>query len=149
MLIGLDPLLGPELLAALRAMGHGDEIALVDANFPAAARAQRLVRYDGHAVTRLLSAVLSVLPLDDFEDATFSMAVAGDPEHVPDAVADMAGMLRGAGHDRAIIALERDAFYVRASACFAIVATGEARLYGNIILRKGVVRAPTAAIGVK
>ncbi len=149
MLIGLDPLLGPDLLAALRAMGHGDEIALVDANFPAAARAQRLVRCDGHALIRMLSAILCVLPLDDFDDAAFSMAVVGDPDCVPDAVADMANALRGAGHDRPIVALERHAFYARAAACFAIIATGEARLYGNIILRKGTIRPPSAGHGVK
>ena len=44
MLKGIDPLLGPELLATLRAMGHADEIAIVDANFPAAANARRRSR---------------------------------------------------------------------------------------------------------
>ena len=50
MLKGIDPILGPELLATLRAMGHADEIAIVDANFPAAANARRLIRAEG--VTR-------------------------------------------------------------------------------------------------
>ena len=44
MLKGLDPLLGPELLATLRAMGHAAEVAVVDANCPAAANARRLIR---------------------------------------------------------------------------------------------------------
>ena len=35
MLKGIDPVLGPELLAILRGMGHGDEIAVVDGNYPA------------------------------------------------------------------------------------------------------------------
>jgi L-fucose mutarotase len=35
--------------------------------------------------------------------------------------------------------LERYKFYERARQCFAIVATGERRLYGNVILKKGVI----------
>jgi L-fucose mutarotase/ribose pyranase (RbsD/FucU family) len=37
MLWGIDPLLDADLLYALRRMGHGDEIAIVDANFPSIA----------------------------------------------------------------------------------------------------------------
>ena len=35
MLKNIPPILGPDLLGILRAMGHGDEIAIVDANYPA------------------------------------------------------------------------------------------------------------------
>jgi L-fucose mutarotase len=63
MLKGLNPLLGPELLKTLRAMGHGDEIAIVDGNYPADADAKRLVRMDGHNATNILDAILSVMPL--------------------------------------------------------------------------------------
>src|SRR5262245_50933021 len=78
MLKGLDPLLGPDLLATLRAMGHGDEIALVDANFPAQANARRLLRADGIDAVVMVRAVLSVLPLDDFvTHAALRMAVVG------------------------------------------------------------------------
>ena len=79
MLKGLDPLLSPDLLHVLRAMGHGDEIAIVDANFPAPSNARRLIRLDGVDTVRALDAVLSVLPLDDFVDcAAFRMSVVGD-----------------------------------------------------------------------
>ena len=64
MLKGLNPLLGPELLKVLRAMGHGDEIAIVDGNYPADTDAKRLVRMDGHSATAILDAILSVMPLD-------------------------------------------------------------------------------------
>ena len=50
MLKGLDPVLGPALLSTLRAMGHGDEIALVDGNYPGEEHARRLVRADGLTV---------------------------------------------------------------------------------------------------
>ena len=43
MLWGIDPLLDADLLYALRRMGHGDEIAIVDANFPAASTATQTV----------------------------------------------------------------------------------------------------------
>ncbi|MGH2602150.1 MAG: RbsD/FucU family protein, partial [Dehalococcoidia bacterium] len=69
MLKGLDPLLSADLLHVLRAMGHGDELVIVDANFPAAAIGRRVVRMDGVSATRALEAVLSVMPLDDFMDA--------------------------------------------------------------------------------
>ena len=53
MLKGIDPVLGPELLAILRGMGHGDEIAVVDGNYPAETDAKRLVRMDGHDAPRI------------------------------------------------------------------------------------------------
>jgi len=54
----INPLLSPELLMVLRSMGHGDEIAVVDANFPAASMARRLVRLDGLAATAVTEAIL-------------------------------------------------------------------------------------------
>ena len=64
MLIGIPPLLGPDFLATLRAIGHGDELAIVDGNYPALDHARRLVRADGHGVLAVVQAVLTVLPLD-------------------------------------------------------------------------------------
>jgi L-fucose mutarotase len=138
MLKGLDPILSPELLQTLRAMGHGDEIALVDANFPATAMARRLLRLDGLSVTAVLGAVLSVMPLDDFVDeAAWRMEVVGDPAAEQPVFAEIA---RHEGPRFGLAARERFAFYERAQAAYAIVATGETRLYGNVILKKGVVR---------
>src|SRR5687768_8043513 len=90
MLLGIDPLLGPECLATLRAMGHGDSIVLADANFPASSSAQRLLRMDGVSLLHALRAVLSVLPIDDFDpDPLSSMQVVGKPEVVPPIVREM------------------------------------------------------------
>ena len=83
MLKGIDPLLGPDLLCALRAMGHGDEIAIVDANYPAQAHAKRCVRADGHSATAMLEAILTILPLDRFvETAAFRPAPPDQPAHL-------------------------------------------------------------------
>jgi L-fucose mutarotase len=141
MLKTLDPLLGPDLLHALASMGHGDEIAVVDANFPGAACARRLVRLDGVSAPRVLEAILSLLPLDTFVDAPLStMAVVGDNAAVPEAVRDFESVARKAhGGTVRLTALERNAFYARAKEAFVIVQTGETRLYGNVLARKGVV----------
>jgi L-fucose mutarotase len=142
MLRGLDPLLHTDLLHVLASMGHGDELAVVDANFPAAAVARRLVRLDGVGAPRALAAVLSVLPLDDFVEApAHVMAVVGDPLAVPEVVRELQPLVdRAAGRPVRLPALERFAFYERARQAFAVLRTGEARPYGNIILTKGVVR---------
>ena len=142
MLKGLDPLLSPDLLKTLRAMGHGDEIALVDANFPASSLGPPTLRLDGVSATAALDAILSVMPLDDFvAPACWRMEVVGAPEAEQPIFAEFRAIVaarEGAGF--ALGALERHAFYARAAMAFAIVATGETRLYGNILLKKGVVR---------
>jgi L-fucose mutarotase len=138
MLIGLDPLLTPDLLHALAAMGHGDRIALVDANYPAT-RGRRLIGLPGADTPSVLRAVLSVMPLDDFEpDPAQVMQVVGDPAAVPEVVAAFNALLGriGAG---AATGVERHAFYAAAAEAYAIVLTGERRFYGNILLTKGVV----------
>jgi L-fucose mutarotase len=141
MLKGIDPLLGPDLLHALAAMGHGDEIAIVDANFPAAATARRLIRVDGAGAPAVLSAVLSLLPLDTFTDTPAAvMAVVGDAGALPPPVLEFQSILDGASKASVRMArLERSDFYERARRAFAVVATGERRFYGNILLTKGVV----------
>ncbi len=133
MLIGLDPLLTPDLLHALAAMGHGDRIALVDANYPAT-RGRRLVPLAGVDAPRALAAMLSVLPVE----AAATMQVIGDASAVPPAVAEMAALLAASGAPAAT-SLERHEFYAAAESAYAIVATGERRFYGNILLTKGVV----------
>lgn len=141
MLKGIDPLLGPDLLHALAAMGHGDEIAIVDANFPAAAIARRLIRVDGAGAPAVLSAVLSLIPLDSFTDTPATvMAVVGDPGAVPPPVREFQSVLDDvSGAHVRIATLERSEFYDRARRAFAVVATGERRFYGNILVTKGVV----------
>ena len=139
MLLGLDPLLSPDLLHALGSAGHGDRIAIVDANFPAASTARRLIPLHGANATAALAAVLSVLPVDTFEpDPVVVMEMVGAPEHTPEAVAEFTRLLAGAGVAPPA-RLPRHEFYHAAREAYAVVLTGERRLYGNIILTKGVV----------
>jgi L-fucose mutarotase len=141
MLIGLDPLLGPDLLHTLRAMGHGDDMVLADANFPGAATARRLVRTGGCDLEAMLTAVLSVLPLDRTEPhAAAAMEVVGDPSHREVVHQEIAAVVNGRGQSAVELHyLERHALYARARAAFAVVQTGERRFYGNVILRKGTI----------
>jgi L-fucose mutarotase len=138
MLKGIDPKLGPDLLRALRAMGHGDEIAIVDANYPADAHAQRCVRADGHSATDMLGAILSVLPLDRMVDeAAFRPVPPDQPAHAVHAEFD--AIIGAHEPGLAVKTLRGEAFYSRVKSAYLIVATGERRLYGNIVLRKGVI----------
>ncbi|MFC5522367.1 RbsD/FucU family protein [Polaromonas jejuensis] len=143
MLKNVPPLLSPDALHALASMGHGDEVAIVDANFPAARIAQqggaRLVQLAGASATEALKAVLQVLPLDNFvPEAAWTMQVVGDASAVPEPVAEFAAALRQAGEQPAV-SLERFDFYRRAQSAFVVLRSGEARKYGNILLRKGVI----------
>lgn len=142
MLKTLDPLLTPDLLRALRAMGHGDEIALVDANFPAENLGPPVIRLDGVSVTTALDAVLSVLPLDTFVPvAALRMEVVGAPDAEEPIFAEFRSIIAAReGAEFVLGKLERYDFYARARQAFAVVATGERRLYGNIVLKKGVIR---------
>ncbi|PWJ82351.1 L-fucose mutarotase [Pseudaminobacter salicylatoxidans] len=141
MLRGIDPILSPDLLQILRAMGHGDDIVIADANFPAEAMASRLVRLDGIDAPCVLQAVLSVMPLDNFvDDPAITMQIVGESESIPPVVERFQMVIDAVADNVAkIVAVERFDFYARARQAFAVVQTGERRLYGNIILKKGVV----------
>jgi L-fucose mutarotase len=146
MLRNIDPILSPDLLRILAGMGHGDEIVIADANFPGESCGKRLVRLDGIDAVRVLRAVLSIMPLDSFvEDRAVSMAVVGDPDTVPPVVAMFQQAIdEGADNPAPIQPIERFAFYDRSRAAYAVIQTGELRLYGNVILKKGVIFPPTA-----
>ena len=140
MLKGLNPLLGPDLLKVLCAMGHGDEIAVVDGNYPADTDAKRLVRLDGHSATHILEAILSVMPLDEMvPDSAFRPAAYLDPKRMEPVFEDFEKIIKKWEPQRHITALVGADFYNRVKGCYAIVASSESRLYGNIILKKGVI----------
>ncbi len=147
MLKGLSPLLTADLLHALRAMGHGDELAVVDANFPAARLATRLIELPGTTSPQALAAILTVFPVDTASaPAAYTMEVVDDPQAVPAPVADFAAVFTT--HDLAdceIGHLERRAFHDRASRAFAIVRTGDMRPYADLLLIKGAVNPPDPA----
>ncbi|MGR3434297.1 MAG: RbsD/FucU family protein [Shimia sp.] len=139
MLIGIDPLLSPDLLRTLRAMGHGEEIAIVDANFPGEGFGRRCLRADGLAATDMLRAVLSVMPVDTFVDDPIAVMERVEGGTAPIVEEFTAIVRETADHPAPLTPMERFAFYDRAKAAHAVLQTGERRLYGNIIVKKGVV----------
>ena len=146
MLKGIDPLLNADVLQALRAMGHGDDVVLCDTNFPAdsVARATvlgRLLRLDNVTAARAARAVLSVMPLDSFVDAPASrMEVVGKPNEIPVVQQEVQAEVDAAeGRSWPMGSVERFAFYERAKAAYAVIQTGERRFYGCFALRKGVI----------
>jgi L-fucose mutarotase len=140
MLKGIHPLLGPDLLHALRSMGHGDDIVIVDANFPASFLGPRVVRADGVDAVAMAEAILTHMPLDTFvPEAAWRMEVVGDPGAVPEVCATFQEIVHRHAGDFTIHSVERFAFYEMARKAACIVATTEARLYGNLILKMGVV----------
>ena len=147
MLKNVDPMLSPELLSALRTMGHGDEIAIVDANYPAASSGRPVIRMDAApSTTRVAEAVLSLMPLDEFVPcAAFHMQVVNDPAGEMPIFAEFRALLERYEPKAAKLeGIERFAFYERAKRAYCVIATGEARGYGCFIFKKGVELAPDA-----
>ncbi len=146
MLKGIDNRLNAEVLACLRAMGHGDVVIVCDTNFPAdsVARATvtgRLLRMENLTCGAAMQAILSVLPLDTFvDDFAGRMEVVGAPDEVPPVQAEVQAEIdRAEGRARPMISIERFAFYDMARAAYAVIQTGERRFYGCFMLRKGVI----------
>jgi len=141
MLIGIPALLGPDFLSILRAMGHGDELAIVDGNYPAQEHGRRVLRADGHGAIEVIDAVLRVLPVDDFvPQALFCASVNGDPTKLDPVHHEMIAVCARRAPGMPVTPLAGADFYERVKAAYAVVATSEPRLYGNFIVRKGVIR---------
>ena len=146
MLKNIDPLLNADVLYALRAMGHGDELVLVDTNFPADSVARQtplghLLRIDAPTLAQAAAAVLSVMPLDGFiEDAAMRMEVIDAPDEIPAVQQEVQQAIDAAeGKPWPVGSIERFAFYERARKAYCVIQTGERRFYGCFILSKGVI----------
>lgn len=142
MLKGVPNIISPELLKILMEMGHGDEIVLADGNFPAASVARRLVRADGHNIPELLEAILKFFPLDIYVDsAVVLMAVVPGDNVKPTIWEKYREIIKKSGEEfKDFEMVERFAFYERAAKAYAVIATSEAALYANVILKKGVIK---------
>ncbi len=144
MLKGIDPLLTPELLMHLCAMGHGEWVAVVDANFTAdfLSNGKPVVRLPGHSLERVSQAVLSVLPLatDVAQPAAYMHACNTPPDHRTPAQQALAHLLSQEGFaDDQVEAVERYAFYDKIKGASLIVQSGESTAYGNALFCKGVI----------
>ncbi|RWK43916.1 RbsD/FucU family protein [Mesorhizobium sp.] len=145
MLKGINPLLNADVLQALRAMGHGDDLIIADTNFPSDSVARqtvlgRLLRIDAPAAD-VVKAVLSLYPLDTFvDDAAARMEIVGKPDEIPAVQQEVQSEIDAAeGKAWPMISVERYAFYERAKKAYCVIQTGERRFYGCFAFRKGVV----------
>jgi len=145
MLKGINPLLNADVLGALRAMGHGDDLIIADTNFPSESIARvtvsgRLLRIDRSAA-EVVEAVLSVYPLDTFvDDAAARMEIVGAPDEVPPVQQEVQAKIDAAnGTPLPMLPIERYAFYERARNAYAVIQTHERRFYGCFAFRKGVI----------
>ena len=144
MLIGIDPILNADVLYALRAMGHGDDLIIADTNFPTDSVARETVlgevlRID-RPVAEVVRAVLSIYPIDTFvDDAAARMEVVGEPNTILPVMQEVQAEVTAMGGPDPMMPVERYAFYGRAKQAYAVIQTGERRFYGFFALRKGVI----------
>ncbi|MDG4881247.1 RbsD/FucU family protein [Mesorhizobium sp. WSM4884] len=145
MLKGINPLLNADVLQALRAMGHGDDLIIADTNFPSDSVAKqtvlgKLLRIDAPAA-EVVKAVLSLYPLDSFvNDAAARMEIVGKPNEIPPVQKEVQKEIDAAeGKSWPMISIERYAFYERAKKAYCVIQTGERRFYGCFAFRKGVI----------
>ncbi len=146
MLKSIDPVLNADVLFALRAMGHGDDIVICDTNFPADAVARqtalgRLLRIDNVTAARAARAILSLLPLDSFvEHPARRMEIVDKPDEIPPVQAEVQKEIdAAAGKSLPMGSVERFAFYELAKKAYCVVQTGERRFYGCFAFKKGVI----------
>uniref|UniRef100_A0A3P9JY19 Fucose mutarotase n=1 Tax=Oryzias latipes TaxID=8090 RepID=A0A3P9JY19_ORYLA len=145
---GIPSVLSPDLLYVLAKMGHGDELVFADANFPASsvcACGPKEIRADGLKIPQLLEAILKLLPLDTYVPCPAAVMDLVDTDKQKGLSVPVweiySNLLNQAGCKSPLEKVERFAFYERAKKSYAVVATGETALYGNLILKKGVIPA--------
>lgn len=137
MLKGIDPFLGPDLLCWLAQMGHGDVIAVVDRNFPAYGGGPRVWESPQATADSAIAAVLSVFPLDQYDDAPLRHMLVDDGTDGP-ALADVQAVAEAAeGRTVGVAGVDRMDFYPLAARAFATIRTGETRPYACFLLAKG------------
>jgi L-fucose mutarotase len=137
MLKGVPSIISPDLLAILAQMGHGDELVISDAHFPAYSVNPKVVRVDAASSPEMMKAITKLIELDQYvEKPVMMMAPVPGDSLDPELMAECREIL-GENADR-IDFIERFAFYDRAKTAYAVVVTGESRIYGNIIVKKGV-----------
>lgn len=139
MLKGVPKIISPELLKALCEMGHGDELVIADANFPCNSVNSHVIRADGISGTDMLKAILKLIPTDTYVDSNILLmkTINGDP--TPEIWKDYEKIAQS-DKDAKVEKIERTVFYEKAKNAYLVIATGEKRIYANVIVRKGVIK---------
>ena len=142
MLKGISKIVSPELVKVLCEMGHGDEIVIADGDFPSENFGKRVIRADGISGTAMLDACLQLIPLDTYSDPNFILMQLMDCDkgRINPVIWEEYKKI-ASSHDANVRVgnIDRFEFYERAKNAYAVIATGEAAVYANIILKKGVI----------
>lgn len=146
MLQGISKILTGDMLKVLCDMGHGDEIIIADANFPGEGLAKRLIRCPGVSSSELLNEIADIFPLDfaytkypaAVLDLTPSDVESGMP--TPETWKEYTKILSERYENFELGKIERFNFYNRTKSAYAVIMTGEERVYGDLLLTKGVVK---------
>ncbi|XP_047616266.1 fucose mutarotase isoform X2 [Phacochoerus africanus] len=138
----------PRLRGPTAAANGAGRSVLADVNFPTSSVCRcgpEEIRADGLGIPQLLEAVLTLLPLDTYVESPAAVMelVPSDRERglQTPVWTSYQSILLQAGcrtSQSSLTVIERFEFYERAKKAFAVVATGETALYGNLILKKGV-----------
>jgi len=141
MLKGIDPVLSGEMLKVLDEMGHGDQLLLVDRNYPAVSSGKQVIRLGEVTVVRAATAILSVFPLDSFVPHPLErMEVENDQTKTTlpqDKVLTIARKACSQSLEYGVI--PRLDFYNRARAAYVVIHTLDDQPYGCFIFQKGVI----------
>lgn len=132
----ISPVLNGEMLHVICDMGHGEEIVISDANFPAHSVCDNVIRADGIPAARLLEGIAPLFTLDQYSTPVIMMSPVRGGALDPAVEVRYRAAL---GYTNTIERLERQKFYERAKKARAVIVSGEMAKYGNVILKKGVV----------
>ncbi len=144
MLENVSKILTGDLLKILCDMGHGDTIVIADANFPGNLN-ERQLRYPGVNVGDILKAILDIFPFDYAytENPVCAMEMTdGDKKRgipTPPAWGEFEEIIGSRYEGKKLGHIDRFEFYEKTKKAYAVVITGEERIYGNLLITKGCV----------
>ena len=142
-------LLHPQILQALAKAGHGSKVLISDGNYPHSTKRGRnaevvyLNLTAGHpTVTEVLKVLVTAIPIEAAEVIDYARSGLNALEEDPPIWAEFRQVLGEAKINPELQKIERFKFYDAAGTgdvCLTI-ATGEQRIYANLLLTIGVVK---------
>ena len=120
MIIGINSILSPDLLATLRVKWHGGKIAIVDVNYPALEHARMLIRLGGLTLRSVMDAVSSGLPVNEIHYQIVKFC-------------------KNMYQKKSVVPLMAGDFYAHVENCHIVILTSKPCLYENFITPKGII----------
>lgn len=142
MLLNIPKILSPELLKKMCEMGHGGELIIADANFPATdcVTSDKILFIQSVNNIEMLEAILLFFPLDQYGENIVLMNPDAGWDIPPIWQQYEAVVQKHQAQQYKISKIGRFPYYERAKKAHVIIVTGEQSPYANIILKKGVIQ---------